>query len=259
MARENSEKGLFLVGLGIADEQSLPLAGLSALKECGKIFVETYTNLLPEGTIQRIGLLIGKEIEPLSREQVESEKYVLDSARLCPTALLVAGDPMIATTHISLLLAAKKEGIPIKVLHASSVISAAMGESGLQAYKFGKMATIAYWRENYKPLSAYDIVEENLSRNAHTLLLLDIDEKLGPMVPSTAAKILLEMESIRKKGIFRKDTKIILFSALGREGQKVHYCPLSCILSKDKDGPLPSMLAIPARLHFLEEEFLTSL
>jgi len=251
--------GLFIVGIGVSDEQSLPLAGIAALKGCGRIFAESYTNLLPEGTLQRIESLIGRKIELLSREQVEGEKLLLVSAQSQPTALLVAGDPMIATTHVSLLLAAKKKGIPVKMLHASSVISAAISESGLQAYKFGKTTTLAYWRENYKPLSAYDVVAENLSRNAHTLLLLDIDEALGPMKPSVAAKTLLEMESSAKKGIFTKDKKIVLLSALGREGQNVRYCPLLDITEGKMDGSSPSVFVVLAKLHFLEEEFLQSL
>ena len=107
---------LALVGLGISDEKGIPLAGLEKLKECGKIFAESYTNLLPEGTLGRLEKLAGKEIEVLSRLQVEGEQEILRSALREPTALVVPGDPMIATTHVSLVLAAKKRGIHIVAL-----------------------------------------------------------------------------------------------------------------------------------------------
>lgn len=256
---EGSANLLFLVGIGVSDEQSLTLAGLSALQSCGKVFAESYTNLLPAGAISRIETLICRKIEVLTREQVEGEKPILESALLRPTALLVAGDPMIATTHVSLLLSAKKRGISTSVIHSSSILSAAIGESGLQAYKFGKTATLAYWRENYSPLSSYEVAVENSSRGAHTLLLLDIDEAFGPMPPSIAAKTLLKMEDAAKSGIFTNETKLVLLSAIGREGQTVRYCSISELAGGAHDSALPAVLILPAKLHFLEEEFLRSL
>jgi len=250
---------LFLVGIGISDERSLTLEGVFALKECGAVFAESYTNLLPQGTIPRIESLIGKKITRLSREQVEGERKLLASAAERPTALIVAGDPLIATTHVSLLLEAKKQGIAIRIIHASSILSAAICESGLQAYKFGKTATLAYWRNNYKPLSAYDTLAENLSRGAHTLLLLDIDEKLGPMKPSQASKTLLLMEEKAKKGILSEETRVVLLAALGRENQKTAYLALSGISSGEHDTSIPAAIIIPGKLHFVEEEFLQSL
>ncbi|MFA6907741.1 MAG: diphthine synthase, partial [Candidatus Micrarchaeia archaeon] len=178
---------LLLVGTGISGERGISLAGLEALRACDKIYAERYTNLVPEGTLARLGALCGKKIALLSREQVEGEKELLEAAKSESVALVVAGDPMIATTHVSLLLSAKRRGVQTEVIHASSVLSAAIGESGLQAYKFGKMVTLAYWRDNYRPMSAYDVISDNLARGLHTLLLLDIDEKLGPMKPSAAA------------------------------------------------------------------------
>lgn len=250
---------LFLVGIGTSDELGITLRGLETLKGCGKIFAESYTNLLPEGTLPRLEVLIGKKIELLIREQVESEKILLDSASSQPTALIVAGDPMIATTHVSLLLSAKKRNIEVGIIHSSSILSAAIGESGLQAYKFGKTVTLAYWRENYKPMAAYDIMAENLSRNLHTLLLLDIDEKLGPMPPAHAASLLLEMEKTGGKKILLPETKIILLQGIGWEKSIKKYESIST-LSKQKSAlHAPAVLIIPAKLHFMEEEFLGSL
>lgn len=250
---------LTLVGIGVSDEKGIPLSGLEALKSCDRVFAEAYTNLLPEGTLQRLEALAGKKIETLGREQVEGEKAILEAASSKAVALVVSGDPMIATTHISLVLAAKKQGIPVSIIHASSILTAAIGESGLQAYKFGKTVTLAYWRENYRPMAAYDVIAENLSRGLHTLLLLDIDEKLGPMKPSEAAKLLLEMENEGKKGILNKETKVVLLSGISREGQREILFSLGDASAYLGSFPLPAVLVIPGKLHFLEEEFLATL
>jgi len=248
---------LTLVGLGISDEKGISLSGLEELKGCEKIFAESYTNLLPEGTLHRLEKLIEKPIALLSREQVEGERVLLESAMSSKTALVVPGDPMIATTHISLVISAKKKGISVRIRHASSILSAAIGESGLQAYKFGKMVTLAYWRENYKPMAAYDVIAENLSRGLHTLLLLDIDEKLGPMKPSDAAKLLLEMEKAGKKKIMLPETKAVLLQGVGRASPVSSFLPLHELASGSRSGSSdPAILIIPAKFHFLEKEFL---
>jgi len=248
------------VGIGTSDEQGISLAGLEELRSSDRVFAESYTNLLPEGTLQRLEQLAGKPIKLLSREQVEGEKTLLDAAASSHVSLVVSGDPMIATTHVSLVLAAKNRGIEVKTIHAASILSAAIGESGLQAYKFGKTVTLAYWRENYKPMAAYDVIAENLSRNLHTLLLLDIDEKLGPMKPEAAARLLLGMEKAGGKNILLPETKVILLQGVGWSQMRKGYCPLSHLLSEGKGtDSVPSVLIVPGKLHFLEEEFLSGI
>jgi diphthine synthase len=249
---------LLLVGVGIADEKGISLAGLEQLKSCSKIFAETYTNLMPDGSLSRLEKLCKKKIELLAREAVEGEKVILESAAKAPTALVVAGDPMIATTHLSLIIAAKKAGIETKIIHASSILSSAMGESGLQAYKFGKLVTLAYWRENYRPMAAYDVASENIARGLHTLLLLDIDEKLGPMPPSVAGETLLKMENQGKKGLFLPGAKVVLLKGLGWGSPFAAYCRLSELGRFDSQSG-PAVIIVPAKLHFLEEEFLSLL
>ncbi|MCX8195125.1 MAG: diphthine synthase [Candidatus Micrarchaeota archaeon] len=249
---------LLLVGLGIGDEKGISCEGIAALRSCKKVFAECYTNLLPKGTLKRLERLIQKPIAVLGREEVEGESIILSSAMKRKTALVVPGDPLIATTHISLAISAKKRKIPVQIIHSSSILSAAIGESGLQAYKFGKVATLAYWKENYKPKAAYDVIAENLSRGLHTLLLLDIDEKLGPMAPKTAAGLLLQIEAEEKRGIFSPKTKVILLQGVGRSKQTAKYCSLE-ELARLLLPPVPAVLIVPGKLHFLEEEFLSLL
>ncbi|MEM4348564.1 MAG: diphthine synthase [Candidatus Anstonellaceae archaeon] len=249
---------LVLVGLGISDEKGMPLAGLEELSSCEEIFAESYTSLLPQGTLARLEKMLGKKIHLLKREEVESEKRILLAASSGKAALIVPGDPLIATTHISLLISAKKAGIHTKVVHASSILSSAIGESGLQVYKFGKPATIAFWRENYKPMAAYETIKENLERGLHTLLFLDVDEKLGPMKPSDAAELLLEMEKKGKAKILSGSTKVVLLEGVGWSQSRASYLRLS-ELTKLSSSQLPCILIVHGRLHFLEEEYLSLL
>lgn len=254
---EKSKGSLSLVGIGTSDEKGISLAGLECLRSCEKIFAESYTNLMPEGTLQRLEKLAGKKIELLGREAVEGERTLLEAASSSNTALVVSGDPMIATTHISLLIAARKRGIGVKIFHAASILSAAIGESGLQAYKFGKIVTLAYWRENYKPMTAYEVISENLSRGLHTLLLLDIDEALGPMEPGAAAELLLEMEAQGKKGLFSPETKLVLLQGVGWPSPARAYASIDDLRGRPKGGSSgPAVLIVPSKLHFLEQEFL---
>ncbi|MFA6213884.1 MAG: diphthine synthase [Candidatus Micrarchaeia archaeon] len=247
---------LSLVGIGISGERGISLEGLDELMSCERVFAENYTNIQPKGTLDRLSKMCKKEITVLSRELVEGEKEILNAAMEKAVALVVAGDPMIATTHVSLLLAAKKRGIETKIFHASSILPAAAGEAGLQVYKFGKTVTLAYWRENYKPMAAYDVVSENLSRGLHTLLLLDIDEKLGPMAPSVAAETLVMMENEGKKGIFAPHAMVVILRGIGWGKPVKKYCDIASI---GDGGEGPAAIIVPAKLHFLEEESLQSL
>src|SRR3989338_1401377 len=244
---------LYLIGMGICDEKDISLRALDALKKCDFVFAESYTSILSEGALLRLEALCGKKIALLQRANVEGEKEIVDACKNgSAVCLLVAGDPLIATTHVSLLLAAQKKGIATKVLHASSILSAAIGESGLQAYRFGKIVTIPKWKEHYKPSSPYDTIEENLSRNLHTLLLLDLDENGAHLEPKEALRELLEMEEEKKKGIISPATNLLLLSPVFWPSQKRIYSSLAALLDGHTDD-LPAILILPAKLHFMEE------
>ncbi len=246
---------LYLIGFGIGNEKGISLGAVEALKECEIIFLEDYTNIVPDGTVLGLEKIAGRKISILGRGEVEGEKKILESAGKKKTALLVSGDPMIATTHVSLLISAKKRGIEAGVFHSSSILSAAIGESGLQAYRFGKIVTIPKWKKNFKPMSPYDVIEENLKRNLHTLLLLDLDEKGAHLSPKEALRELLEMEEEKKGGLITSATNFMLLSKIGRPGQRRIYSQVAALLDGHTDD-LPAVLILPAKLHFLEEEFL---
>ncbi|MCL6500803.1 MAG: diphthine synthase [Candidatus Pacearchaeota archaeon] len=231
---------LYLIGLGL-DKEDISIKALNTVRKCSKVFLEIYTTKLP---YPKAGLekVVGKKVIALGREKVESD-FLVKGARKQDIALLVYGDPLAATTHISLLQEAKKLKVPVKVLHNSSIFSA-ISETGLQLYKFGKTTSIPKWQKGYEPTSFYDIVRDNLRIGAHTLLLVDIGLSFKDA--------LLELE----KASEGKISNIIVCSRLGTEEQHIIYSTLKELLKKVPRIKEPFCFIIPATLHFTEAEFL---
>ena len=78
-----------------------------------------------------------------------------------------------ATTHSDLLLRAADLGVPTKVIHNASILTA-LGSTGLQMYNFGQTLSMVFYTETWAPSSWYDRLEENLRIGMHTLVLVDI-------------------------------------------------------------------------------------
>ncbi|CAN6722356.1 unnamed protein product [Malus baccata var. baccata] len=128
---------LYIVGLGLGDEKDITLRGLEAVKKCDKIFIEA-TSLLSFGIssdgLSTLEKLYGKPVTLADRETVEERvDQILTAAAASDVAFLVVGDPFGATTHIDLVVRAKKLGIDVKVVHNASVMNA-VGACGLQLY-----------------------------------------------------------------------------------------------------------------------------
>ncbi len=238
---------LYLIGLGIHDEKDISLKGIEAAKNCEHVFMELYTCPL-KINVEFLEKLIMKKIEVLERGDVEEKNVVLQSAKICDTALLAGGDALFATTHITLALDAKKKGIPVEIIHASSIFTA-IAETGLQLYKFGPAVSIPKPQANYSPESFYDSILENRERGLHTLILLDIGMTAGEGI-----KILLEAEIKKKKKLFLESTEIIAVAHLGA-GSRI-MCGRMSELQKTDLGELPHSLILPGKLHFMEEEFI---
>ena len=243
---------LSLVGLGIAYD--ITLEGLNEAKKCDELYLESYTMPIEDKEISKLEKAIGKKMVRLPREKVEST-FLVAQAKSKSICLLVVGDPLAATTHISLLIDAKKAGVPVRIVHNSSILSAALGKSGLQPYRFGKTVTLAYWRKNYEPTSPLKLIEENLSLDMHTLLLLDLDPELGPMDAKTALEQIEKMEKKYGKKLF---DKLVILSRVGHPDERITYGTRAQLKTKNLGKP-PFCFAIPARLHPAEEEYLSLL
>jgi diphthine synthase len=234
----------YLIGLGL-DEKSISLESLEILKECKKIYIEDYTVELPYD-LESLEKSLKVKIFPITRMLVEGESFISD-AKYSDTALLVYGSPLMATTHISLLLKCKKDKINYRVLENASIFDAVC-ESGLQAYKFGKVASMPKWTKSYSPDSFMDIYKENLSISAHTLLLVDI----GLSYPESLKQ--LEKAADNKQ---LKINKVVVCTRLGTPNQKIYYNDLEELLGMEVLAPFCFIL--PGKLHFIESEALSEL
>lgn len=246
---------LYLIGLGVFDEKDLSLRGLDALKNCSEVYAEFYTNHF-SGTLNNLELLISQKVTLLKRGDLEErpDQNVLKNSKEQDVALLISGDPMVATTHIDIILRAKKLGIPYMIIHSSSVYSA-IGEAGLQIYKYGKTASLVYPEKNYFPTSPYDILAENQKTGLHTLFLLDIKaEENRFMTVNEAITLLLEIEKQKKGGLFTPETLCIGVARIG--GNSTIKAGKASELQKEVFGKPPHCLIVPGKLHFMEKEAL---
>lgn len=229
---------LYLIGAGISGD--LTLEGVGALKKCKEIYIEVYTNPPLEDKIKDIEKLTGKKAMKIDRKEVESD-FLLGYAKDKDIALISGGDPLTATTHISLVIDARKQGIPVKIIHNSSIYTAAAGRAGLQIYRFGKTASLVNPRPNYKPTSSLDIIRNNLKADMHTLVLLDTEPK--PMEAKTALDMLSEFGMA------------VVLSRVGEKDEKISYGEIDDLKGEDLGKP-PFSVIIPATLHPIEEEYL---
>ncbi len=247
---------LTFVGLGLHDIRDLTLRGKEAIEEADVIFGEFYTSRLIGLSPEQISHALGKEVKVLSREEVEDGRIILEEASSKNVVLIVAGDPMIATTHVALRIMAEERGIKTRIVHNASIVTAAPGLLGLQHYKFGRTVSLPFPQENYFPTSAYDFIAENFSRGLHTLILLDINPR--PMTANEAMRILLDMEEKKKVGIFTDDTLIAVVARAGSPDYLVRAGYMREMMNEDFGPPLHTVV-LPGNLHFAEAEALVKL
>ena len=252
-------KELVFVGLGLNDEKGISLSGLEETRTAEHIFIELYTSLMPDFSLERFEALSGKQIHVVSRRELEEENgaLILNAAKKGKAVFLVPGDPLIATTHVTLRIEAEKRGVKTRIIHGASVISAIIGLSGLHNYKFGKTVTIPF-PENFSE-TPYNVIAQNKKLGLHTLCLLDlkVDEKRFLTI-NEALTMLLEIERKRKKGIATPDTVAV---GVARVGSNTPTLKADCIkeLSKYDFGGPPQSLIFLGDLHFMETEALVAL
>jgi len=252
-------KELVFVGLGLNDEKGISLKGIEETQTADNIFMELYTNLLPDFSTQRFEAKIGKKVHVLSRHELEEENgvLILNAAEKGKAVFLVPGDPLIATTHVTLRIEAAKRGIKTRIIHGASIISAIIGLSGLHNYKFGKTVTIPF-PENFSE-TPYNVIAQNKKLGLHTLCLLDlkIDEKRFLTI-NEALTTLLEIEQKRKEEIITPNTIAIGVARAGSNTPTIKADHIKA-LSKHDFGEPPQSLIFPGELHFMEAEALVTL
>lgn len=248
---------LYLIGIGLKPKH-LTLEALEALKSCDAVYLESYTSAYSEGEVKDLCQLIGKRVFMLDRKQVEEEaEKFISAAKKNDIAFLVYGNVFSATTHVQVLLDAKKIGVKTKALPGVSIFSF-LGRTGLQEYKFGKTVSIPLWEKNFKPDSFYFAIKENFERDLHTLCLLDIKaEKEKFMSIAEALQELEKIEAKQKGKGFLKEAVLVGLAGAGGEKEII----FSSRLKEVKNFPFeifPQSLIVCGKLNEKEKEALKS-
>jgi diphthine synthase len=238
---------LYIIGLGLHDQKDITLKGLELIKKSDEVFIEYYTSKLA-CSIKELEELYGKKVNIADRKFIEilSDEKIVKPALEKNISVLVIGDPFSATTHIDLMQRAKKTGVHVEIVNNASVLNA-VGITGLELYKFGKVTSIPFGNENIKtPIDVFNI---NKNVGMHTLFLLDLNPKENKYMTINEA-----ITYLIKNGVDENLTAIGL-AELGSNSAIIK----SATLKKLKDlifDKFPQCLIIPGNLHFMEEEML---
>lgn len=242
---------LWFVGLGLWDLEDVSLRGRRAIEEADRVFLEGYTSRLGGTTVESMEAAWGRSVTVLGREGVENEpQAVLDAAQSGTAVFLVPGDPMVSTTHVDLRLRAHALGIETRVVHGASIATAAPGLAGLQNYRFGPATSLPFPHGRWRPTSPAASVRENLERDQHTLVYLDIQP--GRCMLISEALDLLEA------GAADLGFEIPLYVGCARAGSPdpvVAAGTADRLRRVDFGGPL-HVLMVPGGLHLMEREYL---
>ncbi len=243
---------LVFIGLGLHDEKGMTLRGLEEARSADSVFMESYTSAFSAARTTALEVLLGKPVRRLSRLDVERGETVLGAARNGRVAFLVIGDPMTATTHVDLRLRAAKEGIPTRIVHSASIVTAAAGVLGLQISKFGRISTIPFPAPGFRPRSPVDAILENRRAGLHSLVLLDLEEGGRFLAPKDALRFILDAAAEGSDASLGSSAVACIVSRAGAPDVHATTGRIADLLNTDP-GPPPHCLVIPGPLHFLEK------
>lgn len=253
---------LIFIGLGLADEFDISLRGFEIIREADFVFAEFYTSLMPGFSLDNFKKITRKEIKIVNRKNLEEEKgeTILKKAKDSSVAFLVPGDPLIATTHIDLRIRAEEQGINTRIVHGASIISAVVGLSGLQNYRFGKSVTIPFPEGDFISETPSRVIAENKARDLHTLCFLDIRvEENKFMTIKEALESLLIINRRKKQHIVTLKSLAVSVARAGVRDVVVRADYVKNLMNYDFGAP-PHTLIFPAnKLHFIEAEALINL
>ncbi|MEK6939874.1 MAG: diphthine synthase [Nanoarchaeota archaeon] len=246
---------LYLIGIGLSTEKDITVKGLEIIKKCDKVYLENYTSLL-QCSISDLEKFYGKKVILADRTTAEQkDEEIVKEAKNKEIAFLIIGDPFSATTHIELFKLAKEKKVPVQIIHNASVLTA-VGITGLQLYKFGRVTSIPFLEDHPNLETPYHVLKENQQQGLHTLFLLDLKpDQQKFMTVNQALEILEKIESKKKEKIIGKDTFVIGCARLGSDTVMIKAGPLEKI-KKQQFGKAPHCLIIPGKMHFTEEELL---
>lgn len=254
---------LILAGLGTSIDY-VSLKVLDELTRADIVLIEPYTSVAVGLGYDRLKRMVLGELVYVSRRDLEEDyEWIIEEAKHKRVLILVAGDPLTATTHVSLLIEARRRGVEVEVIPAVSGVYTSMSLSFLQVYRFGRIVTLTYPERNYRPHSVIEVVRKNLEMNLHTLVLLDIRYDEGKaMNLNEAVDILLELEEeYCAENKCRPFLRKIIGVGIARAGTRESMVQADLIprLRNYRFPPPPHSLVVVARPHPVELEALIEL
>ena len=238
---------LYFIGIGLNDEKDISVKGLEAVKGADVVYLESYTSKL-QCSVEELEDFYGKKIVLADRELVEqkADETILKDAKDKNVAFLVIGDVFGATTHIDLMMRARKKEIKVKIIHNASILSA-VGIVGLELYKYGKVTSIPF--ENKDVKAPVEVITENKKNGLHSLVLLDLKPEQDKfMTINTALEFLVE------KGL-DSELNVVGCVGIGSDEPEIKFGKIKNMVSVEFTK-FPQCLIIPGNLHFMEEEVL---
>ena len=251
---------MWIVGAGLSSEY-ITFRALKAIMRADRIYIDTYTSIAPgidEALIERLNP--EAEVLRATRSMLEEESWrLVRAAAEMNIVVLVPGDPHYATTHIALLVEAREKGVEAHLIPGVAGPQAAIDAAGLQVYRFGKIVTLVYPEEGFKPYSTYDVIIDNRRRGLHSLVLLDLrlDEGKAMTIPE-AVTLLLDMEK-EHGGSELENALFIGVARAGLTDQKCVAGPPGHVSAADYPPPPHSLIITAPNLHPMEEEAISVL
>lgn len=250
---------LYFIGLGLA-KKFLTQASIEAMRKVDVLYLDAYTSLSCDINKEYLEKLLERQIILANRSTLENNsKNIIKLLKEGKSVgIATIGDPMIATTHVSLATEAKNKGYNVIIIPGISVHCYIISKSMLSSYKFGRSVTVVYPYDKILDTTPYEVIKDNSSRGLHTILYLDLKEG-KPMSAKDAISLLLQMEEIKKEGIITPNTQIIIGQRLGCEDEEVKALTISEALEYKYKDP-PHIIIVPSKnLHYMEVEALKCL
>lgn len=246
---------LYLIGLGLGTMKQVTFEALKVADKLDKLYLDTYTSFIEDPLLAELSNRFSERLVMADREMLEDKisDIVLEAER-ANVGILVPGDPLIATTHNSIIAEAAKRRVDFRVIHGVSIYCAAISSSCLHAYKFGRATTIP--KSGIGAETCYRVIVENMERGLHTLVLLDTAD--GGLTIPKAIELLKKAEDKLGLGLIQDDRIIICLARVGFEDELKWAGVIRDAVGK-KYPPPPHSMIFPGELHFSEMEALRSI
>lgn len=247
---------LFIAGCGVY-EGSLTRELVEVLDLADTIYVDLYTMPDPGWVLEILRPWSGKVKIANRRLLEEGSHSIVREGIEKNVVILSAGDPLIATTHQSLVAEAVLAGVQVRYVPGISGVCVAKAYSGLSYYRFGRTATVpGQWR-GVKPYSVIATIYANLCTESHTLLLLDVSDEGTQLSPREAALRLLGTEgeilsNLNVKPILDNTPVIVVERAGAPDARILVYDSLVELSKTEVAFRTPSSLVVPAPLNPVE-------